>query len=269
MSKIIFNADDYGLHRDIDLGILMSIDDGFINSVSVAASNATSNSANQLIKRNVSTGLHVTLTELPWMTKDYLFKDWKQLFQSILFRRAPSSSEIEIEIQTQIKRMRELKLRIDHLDSHQNIHVFPSLWKSFVKCAIESSIPRIRRPSVPSVRCLSMDIESIGLYLLSKTRKQPAKLKAFDCIGLPASSGRFGNAKWLSQQLYAAKDDDIELVLHPALQSTDLCASFGYWGIDWKEQLDLARDKNIYDLCLKLGYSPSSRKALIDAIQGS
>ncbi|MCF8459993.1 MAG: ChbG/HpnK family deacetylase [Flavobacteriales bacterium] len=238
MAKLIVNADDYGMHPGINQGILHAIDHGCVNSVSVVSTMVCETSMQELLSRNVRIGVHIILVDVPWSTSSYFFKDWSQLFISMLTKGFPTIKEIEVETTYQISRMKRYVPRIAHIDSHQHTHTHGSIWKLFKQLALENDIVRIRNPHAPSLRSVPLDIGAIGLYVLSLLNSTKG-IETIPCIGIPSAGDKGGNLQTIQKQLAWYQGQDIELVMHPAVSSKGLIEQFGHWKISWDNQLTM------------------------------
>src|SRR4051794_17886310 len=81
MPTVLVNADDFGLHRDIDRGILDCVEAGVVQSVSFSPQGESLdwNALRNLHDRGVRVGLHVTLVGEPWLTDGRIIPGWKDL----------------------------------------------------------------------------------------------------------------------------------------------------------------------------------------------
>src|SRR6266849_2355946 len=85
-AMLLVNADDFGLHKDIDRGILDCIEHGSVQSVSFSAVGRTVdwNKLLELIRHGVRVGLHITLVGEPWASDGRLVPGWKHLVKQLL-----------------------------------------------------------------------------------------------------------------------------------------------------------------------------------------
>ena len=90
-STILVNADDFGLHRDINRGILDCVERGRVQSVSFSPIGRAIDwpKLAELARQGVRTGIHVTLVGEPWGTDGRLFKNWKELARHLIFSMLP------------------------------------------------------------------------------------------------------------------------------------------------------------------------------------
>ena len=158
MVRIIINADDFGLTPGINKAICECFEDGLITSTSALACSRFIEEGVELLndeyKANV--GLHICLDEERPVSdpkkiqtlidpKTGCFKKRAKLLQDLLLRRV-FSDDIHVEIKAQFEKLRGLGIKIDHLDSHGHLHVFPQVSSVVAQLSREYSVLLIRRP---------------------------------------------------------------------------------------------------------------------------
>ena len=148
MNKILINADDYGLHSDINLGIEECLKENRVNSVSVSVLGETIDfqKIREFQKKDIKIGCHLTLVGEKWGSSNLFFKNWKDLFLKLNLFSSQNRNYLEQEIFFQIEELIRNNIKIDHLDSHQHVHVFPGIWPIVVRAARKYNIARIRVP---------------------------------------------------------------------------------------------------------------------------
>ena len=139
--RVIFNADDYGVHPSISRGIREAIEHGVVRSTSVLANCATEEELAllaRLVRRGTSAGVHLNLTRGRPLTA---FPQSMLLPEGDFDRSAGCNQTVVptlpdrllmSEFRAQIKRV--LPLAPTHLDGHHHIHTF---WNTFaVACRL-------------------------------------------------------------------------------------------------------------------------------------
>jgi predicted glycoside hydrolase/deacetylase ChbG (UPF0249 family) len=232
MSRLLVNADDFGLHPDINRGVLECVDRGVVRSLSVVATGRT---IDWLVvgrlrqSGGARVGMHLTLVGEPWLTRATAVPDRWALVRELV-RRGPQMAEaIHAEAVAQLGRFLDHGIRPDHLDSHQHVHVLPVVWPVCVRLAEQYGIPRIRLPLAPSWRLARRTPSGVLLQQLAKRRARTLP-DLLPCIGL-AQSGR-NTAIRLAHELQVARGRDVELVAHPGDTTPEL-ANLYRWGYDW------------------------------------
>lgn len=148
--KLIVNADDFGLTRGFNRGIIDAHQNGIVMSTTMMANMDEVEDAAELAKQNpqLGVGVHFCITQGKPLTKGlktlvdsngYFFDD------KFLRNRKIDSLEIEQEFHSQIERFCTLELKPTHFDSHHHVHFWNNIYPMFEKVAIEYGLP-IRRP---------------------------------------------------------------------------------------------------------------------------
>ena len=114
---LIVNADDFGLSRSVNRGIIEAAERGILTSASLMVRYPAASEAAGYAKTNraFSVGLHVDLGE--WM---YRNGEWELLYEVV---PANDAEMVKAEIEKQLRQFEELVGGPpDHLDSHQHAH---------------------------------------------------------------------------------------------------------------------------------------------------
>src|ERR1700694_1037905 len=103
--RLLVNADDLGLHTDIDRGILECIEHGRVQSVFFSATGRTAdwNKLRELIRHGVRVGLHVVLVGEPWASDGRLLRGWKDLVKQLLLPGRTMKDAIDREVRRQFQ----------------------------------------------------------------------------------------------------------------------------------------------------------------------
>ncbi|MCL2745409.1 MAG: ChbG/HpnK family deacetylase, partial [Planctomycetaceae bacterium] len=158
--KIIINADDLGFSPQVNAAILRGAEMGTVTAASVMVNMPFAESALLQVGEQVphlGLALHFTLTsgrpvssphEVPLLVDTNGFfrhgfvSVWRMLASK---QRDALLSQIRAEFFAQINRMNHLaekyRLRFDHLDSHQHIHVIPDIWRLLQTEAVQRNLP--------------------------------------------------------------------------------------------------------------------------------
>ena len=176
MKQLIVNADDFGISRSVNRGIIEAFQNGIVTSTSLMANGTDFFGGIDRLKENpqLGTGIHLNilrgeplihprmvnhliqgrhfclkLTSLPWVT----------LSRIIL-------NEIESEYRSQIERILTYIPQITHIDSEKHHHFFPRIFKLVCRLAQEYRIPYIRW--INETMTISKDVViNMGLFCLS------------------------------------------------------------------------------------------------------
>jgi predicted glycoside hydrolase/deacetylase ChbG (UPF0249 family) len=155
MKKLIINADDFGMSKEVNEGTKKGIEEGIITSVSLMANMPYFDDAVKFLKKypKVSVGLHFNITEgksliIPKEAKNLIREDdyfyhWPQLIARVAFKSI-KYSEIENELKTQYNELKKTGLPITHIDSHHHVHLYPSVFKIISSFADKEKIQSLR-----------------------------------------------------------------------------------------------------------------------------
>lgn len=159
---VIVNADDLGVSKGANLGILKAHHEGIVTSASVAVTTESySHALEACVARSpyLGVGLHFTLSfgrpvspsrRIPLLIDSEGFLRWR--FTSLLgammtSRRGSLLQQIEAELEAQLQRLEADGVEADHLDSERHIHLIPPVFERVVRVARRHGIRFIRSGS--------------------------------------------------------------------------------------------------------------------------
>jgi predicted glycoside hydrolase/deacetylase ChbG (UPF0249 family) len=157
--KAIFVADDFGQTPGINRAIIESFNTGLIRSASLVVNGKFVEEAVKFAINNpkLETGLHLALVcEHPILPltqissiidtdKKRFFGNRFILFWNILIGKA-KRDEIEKELEAQILKFHSTGLFCSFLNSHDHVHLFPSIFPIVLKLCKKYKIPYLRIP---------------------------------------------------------------------------------------------------------------------------
>lgn len=157
MTKIIFNADDFGVSPGVNQAIFKAHTKGVLNSTSLMINQQFANEAVTLARQmpDLIVGLHINLTnenpaanssDIPLLVgQDGKFKNGfvKLLILSFLHPRKLREQSY-IEIKAQIEKYLKTGLKLDHLDGHCHVQMIPAIFKATQQLQSEYHVSRIR-----------------------------------------------------------------------------------------------------------------------------
>ena len=134
MKKVIINADDFGLSRSTNEGIVIAMTEGIVSSTTLMVNMPEARHAVELAnKYNIKNiGVHLNLTKgptvLPRHEVPLLYLDDNKRFD---VRKKPLTDEIlmqiEQELEAQILKCYDFGIKPTHLDSHHHIHMLDGI----------------------------------------------------------------------------------------------------------------------------------------------
>lgn len=257
MKRLIVNADDFGLHTQINKGIIKGYRDGFITSTSIMPSAPAYEEAVKLAKENLGLGIGIHLTlvggvkpVLPasqvgsLLDENGLFLPDYGAFAKRYYCGGVKRNELEAELRAQIERALEAGLNITHLDSHQHLHVLPVLNLLVLRLSCEYNIRRMRIPCEPYFFKGGFDaglgrmVGKWGLSFCASLASMGAKSEGIsypDCFYGMLAGGNL-NEDLISNILHALPDGTSEIMTHPGLNKCELDKVFT-WNYHWEDEL--------------------------------
>jgi len=247
--RLIVNADDLGLTRGVNRGIIEAHQNGIVSSSTLMATGAAFEDAAQLAATHpkLSVGCHIVLIDgfpiLPARQVSSLIdKNQKDRFYYDLPRFAFralggrfSADQIEAEAAAQIRKLQASGIEVSHIDTHKHTHVFPQVLSPLLRAAKACGVRAIRNP-----------FEPLGLssFFSAHPRLWPRYIEvnllrsftpmfrsAIQKMGILSPQGTFGvgytgimNAGRLGMLLSKMRNETWELVCHPGYNDSDLQA---------------------------------------------
>jgi hopanoid biosynthesis associated protein HpnK len=257
--EVVVNADDFGLHADVNAAVLEAHRCGVVTSASVLAGGEAFEAAAAIARDNpgLDVGVHLALTEIQpcapasqipsLVGADGRFPHNAAALVRRLFTRGIPARQIEAELRAQIERVRARGLPITHLDAHQHVHVLPGVARVVARLAREYGISAVRLPREPISwprhlrlhRALRRIIESVVLRLACSRAA-----RVFRRAGLVFPDRYFGfaNAGHMASTipgLMARLRPGLTVIgCHPGHDNANLSATFD-WGYDWSGELQV------------------------------
>ncbi len=258
MKKLIVNADDFGLHPQINKGIIKGHREGFITSTSLMCSAPAFDDAVALARQNpdLGVGIHLTLvgsvpSVLPkekissLVDANGLFPENYIVFAKKFYTGQVKMVQLELELRAQIEKALGSGLTITHVDSHQHTHVLPFLSGLVVKLCSEYKINKIRIPREDYffdggfAGGLGRKIGRAGLSFCASMASVQAKN-----AGLYYPQHFFGmlaggnlNEKLIGNILAVLPEGVSEIMTHPGLNKEELAQNFT-WNYHWEDELN-------------------------------
>ncbi len=265
MKQLVVNADDLGMTRGVNRGILEAHRGGLVTSTSLIANGAAFEDAVAAIRQcpDLSVGLHVNLTAgrplAANMKSSLAGRDGRFHTLGALAARltigAVSCRDLEAEIAAQADRVIGSGIAISHFDSHQNIHLHPLAGQALAKVARRINVPWIRfnnqRPFLPGllreagllrIRDHGRHLIAMLGYQISALRDGAARPALRRIVGAPQLLG--ASPRQLFGALLPALEDGVtEWVCHPGHADDELRAIMPAWEADRREaELEILTD---------------------------
>lgn len=261
---LIINADDFAYFRGVSLGILDCIDAGTVTATGVFANSPLLDEhARWLARTTADVGVHLNLTDrapLSARMSRALGRSGGRFPGKFAIARAVLAGRIGIELvreewRAQIERCLAAGLTLRFLNSHEHIHMLPSLYRLALELAAEYRITHVRHaaPEWPRQWSASAVLRDGIMAVLSQVDRRPGHAPAPCFLGM-AESGRL-TGEYLRQTLPRLKPGGIyELMCHPGrLDRTEVgdARLLGYH--DWEAERRTLTDPTLLEVLVDNG----------------
>jgi chitin disaccharide deacetylase len=163
VSKLIINADDFGLTTGVNRAILELHQAGVLTSTTLMARAAATDEAIEIAKRTptLSVGCHVVLVDgdpvlpaaqLPTLTDPRTGRFYPTLgaFLRGVATRRIYMNEVKAEATAQIQLLQQCGVRLMHVDTHKHTHMIPRVLCPVIQAAKACGIRAVRNPFEPA-----------------------------------------------------------------------------------------------------------------------
>jgi predicted glycoside hydrolase/deacetylase ChbG (UPF0249 family) len=159
VSLLVVNADDLGVSRGANLGILRAHREGVVTSASLAVTTPFFEHAVESCVRacpDLGVGLHFTLTSgrpvspperVPLLIDRSGFFRWRFLpLLARLWPRTPRDllEQVELELEAQLGKLRASGIEPDHIDGERHVHLLPGVFERVAAAARRHRVPFVR-----------------------------------------------------------------------------------------------------------------------------
>ena len=268
---LVVNADDLGLHADINRGIERANREGVVTSASFSVVGEAFDDGVETCARcpELDIGLHLTLIEeCPLSPPESLgrlvgpdgrFLDDHSALVGRVLTGQISRQAVRREFEAQFAKLLDAGIQPSHVDAHQHVHLLPAIWPAVVGLAVEHGIPWVRVPrfhpvavGAPSPKVVLM---RSGLNALQRVRRASlSPLRSPDATPALGHSGHLTTDRILRGLGADRSGGVVELVAHPGVTSPSLSERYR-WGYDWSGETDALVDPGLRTSLEREGYS--------------
>jgi len=248
--KAIFNADDFGYSKGVNLGIIETYQCGPVRSATIMAGMPGFDHAVTLAKANpgLNLGVHLTLStgsSVGGVYKTLTDGDGRFLRLDEVERKARAGEtdldEVEAEYEAQIQKVLAAGVKPDHLDSHHHTHNLPGIVTVFLKMAKKYGV---------KVRAVDKSLLT-GEY---------AGIRTTDSFSIDFY-GETATMADLQRILAGAGGESIEIMCHPAFIDYNLHTSSSY-NIKRAYELNILTNPEIMNFMAQCGIELCSFREL-------
>ena len=283
MKKLIVNADDFGLHSEVNRGIIKGYQQGCIRSTSLMHTGAAVEEAAELARKNpdLGIGIHLTLVaEKPLLPADkvstllddsgHFFADHMVFIKNFVQGKI-DKGQLYAECEAQIARAMSLGLNITHLDSHQHLHTLPGITGMCVELMRKYNIQAMRYPGEAFTftghypASLFRRAAKCGLTVCAGIARSKAK-----CYNIKMPDAFFGmlagghmEEKYFQAILASLPDGVSEIMVHPGADNAALGKAYD-WQYHWEDELQSVTSPQTLQYIAKHNISLISFKELLN-----
>jgi hopanoid biosynthesis associated protein HpnK len=158
MKQLILNADDFGMTRGVNEGIIRAYREGVLTSTTLIANGTAFEDAVERAKANpgLAVGCHLMLIggraispreQIPSLADEAgRLPGTLAGFMARVSTGSVRLEEIEREIRAQIEKLRACGIEPTHLDTHKHTHAHPIVMEALGRAAQATGINRVRKP---------------------------------------------------------------------------------------------------------------------------
>ena len=202
--NLIVNADDLAWTEGVNRGIAQAHRYGIVTSATILANGAAFASAVELVKAtpSLAVGVHLNLSDgkpvsppetVPSIVNDRgEFKGGPEALLLRVARRNLRIKEVELEWESQIRKVVNAGIQPTHLDGHKHVHMLPGMFEIVLRLAKRNAIPAVRvshEGSSLRAALSSGENQNIPLVMKQGVQARVLKLLARDARALAEAAG--------------------------------------------------------------------------------
>lgn len=160
MKRLIVNADDLGLTRPVNRGIVEAHRHGIVTSATLMANGGAFDDAVALARAEprLAVGCHVDLVQLaptspveqvPSLCDGRHFRHGLGMLAARSVAGRIDAVQVESEAAAQIRKLQSAGIRVSHIDTHKHAHVLPRILEPLLRAARSCGVQAIRNPFEP------------------------------------------------------------------------------------------------------------------------
>lgn len=251
MTRLIINADDFGLTSGVNRAVAELHQAGLLSSATLMArAQATADAIEiSLATPSLGVGCHVVLldgepvlstqSEIPNLADPITGRFRPSLipFLGAVHRywpriaASPMNREIEAEAAAQISLLQNRGIRLTHIDTHKHVHMFPAVLQPVLRAARAAGIRTVRNPFEPAWSLHATQgaprLRRVQVSLLRRLQSSFHRIVAEE--GFTTTDGAIGvlatgslDAATVASLLRQLPSGTWELVTHPGYNDADL-----------------------------------------------
>lgn len=256
---LVVNADDYGLTRATSQAIIDCHVHGIVTSTSLLTlAPGFESTAGWLADHpGLGVGVHLALvgedppllsaSEIPTVVDGggRLFASWREFARAALVGKV-DPADVERELTAQLDRALGVGVPLTHLDAHQHLHQWPTVWPVVRHLAERAGVDAVRTTRGAGLHPLTL------LGRLTALRAKRAGLRTTDVFVGFHESGRMVEPELVRSLEQLPHVGSVELGCHPGAD-VDPERSRYEWGFRWPEEAAALRSPAVRATVDRLG----------------
>lgn len=241
MTRLILNADDFGLTPGVNQSIIELRRRGALTSTTLmATADYTADAISGVEPSESGVGCHVVLVDgnpalpasrIPGLAPNGAFRPTLGTFIFDLIRGRIPEAQIEAEAVAQIRQLQNGGIHLTHVDTHKHTHMFPRVLRPLICAALQCGVRAIRNPFEP--RWATQATPHAPFLRRMQVRALRLQRRTFIRLvreaGLATTDGAIGvlatgtlNAETIQSLLASTPAGTWELVCHPGYVDSSL-----------------------------------------------
>lgn len=272
-TRLVVNADDLGLHPALDEGILRGHREGIVTSATVLVSGVSAAGAVARARaQGLALGVHLALCtrlrpaapawRVPTVAPGGVLRaNWAAFARAWLAGQV-RQEELERELAAQVARARALGVQVDHLDTHQHLHLLPGVRPLVEALARREGVALRwpdRLPQASWLRAPGPALKATLLAVLARTAPRASGVRRVSAGGV-FEAGRLDEAALLAL-LERLPAGDYELGCHPG-EGAPHVPEDPEWHYRWQAELEALTSPRVRERVRALGVELTTYRAL-------
>ncbi len=254
MLKII--ADDLGLHKSVNDGIVFLLKEGKIDGASLMANGEAFEDAVTQLRglSNINIGVHLNLVEqVSVISGQPLLKNHRIFFIKYILGFV-AKKIVREELEAQVEKVIRAGIKPVFLNGNQHLHLLPGVMDIVIDLAKKCDVPYIRiviEPVSLSGGKFFRKLQLLFLNFLSAKAKKKIQKAGFECndyfVGF-VNAGNLSESDIKFAEKLASKylDKIVELGCHPGYETEEFKNKYSHWGnYNWQKELILLQARPV------------------------
>lgn len=270
MNRVIFNADDFGIHTEVNHAVATAYEKGVLTSTSLLANGPAYDEAVAIAKAHpgLGIGIHLCLVgslptilgpkEVPSLVdaSGLVPESYAEFMKRSLLGKI-NYTEVYQELDAQMEKIMAAGLNITHVDSHQHLHMLPQVWPIVQALMKKYGIHRLRVPRESYVfkaihaNPVRVMARNSLTFLCERAMRDVRRLQftTTDFFWGMVDGGNMNETN-LAYILDRLPFGVHEIMMHPGRSTAVLSQQFS-WGYHWQDEFHALTAPAIQDIMAK------------------